>query len=233
MSEQHTTDLRSILAAARGELTERWEHYREDFGPAPSVQYAADVIHEIADGSVPVYTSELLALACEDNGLGTEEPEIGPAFDGSPTPTNIIAANVYERITADLFEHFEEIRAAADLLERAEQEGYDAGAAAGSWLLDGNSTEADARRLLVGIEEGDPEVLDELPSAPLSGEWADGPTPAGVLASLGLDEDADEAEDVLRAFEDGYARGVQDEAVLTARALLGLGAEGREGGEES
>jgi hypothetical protein len=114
MSEQHTTELASILAAARGELTERWEHYRDDFGPAPSVQYASDVIHEIADGLVPVYTSELLELACADNSLGTEEPELGPAFDGSPTPANIIAANVYERITADLFVRFEEIRREGD-----------------------------------------------------------------------------------------------------------------------
>ena len=43
------------------------------------------MIHEIADSSVPVYTSDLLALACADTSLATDEPELGPAFDGSPT----------------------------------------------------------------------------------------------------------------------------------------------------
>jgi hypothetical protein len=108
-----------------------------------------------------------------------------------------------------------------ELLERAEEEGYERGKAAGSWLLDGNSTEDAARRLLEGIEEGDPEVLDELPSAPLSGEYADNPLPRDVLDALEVDEDADHAEDVLRAYEDGFSRGVTDEALRSARVMLG------------
>lgn len=44
---------------------------------------------------LPRYTSDLLALACEDNALAVDTPELRPAFDGSPTPANIIAANVY------------------------------------------------------------------------------------------------------------------------------------------
>ena len=74
------------------------------------------------------------------------------------------------------------------LLEQADDEGYERGTAAGSWLLDGNSSEEAARRLLQGIEDGDPEILDALPSAPLSGEWADSPTPSEVLGWYGLDE---------------------------------------------
>ncbi len=115
-------------------------------------------------------------------------------------------------------EHVEYLR----YLEQAEQEGYEAGKAAGSWLLDGNSTEQAARALLRGIEDGDPEVMDALPSSPLSGEWADDPLPRDVLDGLGLDEDDDAAEDVLRAYEDAYSRGVEDEAVRSARAMLGL-----------
>lgn len=106
------------------------------------------------------------------------------------------------------------------IVEQAEQEGYDHGVTAGSWLLDGNSTSEAARRLLRGIEDGDPMVLDALPSSPLSGEWADSLTPADVLAWYELDEDDDAAGDVLRAFEDGFSRGVQDEAVRSATALL-------------
>jgi len=107
-----------------------------------------------------------------------------------------------------------------DVLERAEQEGFEHGVTAGSWLLDGNSSEEAARRLLTGIEDGDPEILDALPSSPLSGEWADSLTPADVLGWYDLDEDHEAADDVLRAFEDGFSRGVEAEAVRSATALL-------------
>ena len=107
-----------------------------------------------------------------------------------------------------------------EILERADEAGYEAGVAAGSWLLDGNSTEDAARRLLDGIEDGDPEILDALPSSPLSGEWADGLLPRDVLAEYGLDEQHEAADEVLSAFEAGYDRGVTDEATRSARALL-------------
>ena len=66
-----------------------------------------DAIHEIADSSVPVYTGDLLRLAAENLQLATEEPECGPAFDGSPTPVNIIAANVYAHLETTLWAAWE------------------------------------------------------------------------------------------------------------------------------
>ncbi len=104
-----------------------------------------------------------------------------------------------------------------NIVEQAEQEGYERGKAAGSWLLDGNSTAEAARRLLDGIEEGDPEILNQLPTSPLSREWADAPLPRDLLESVGMGEDDDDAEDVLSAYENAYSRGVSDEAVLSAR----------------
>ena len=65
-----------------------------------------DTIHEIADSSVPVYTYDLLHLAADNPNLAVDEPELGPAFDGSPTPVNIIAANVFEYIEAALWEYW-------------------------------------------------------------------------------------------------------------------------------
>lgn len=120
MADEHLTDLRSILRSAREEFQERWTNYRDDFGARG--EYASDVIAEIADSSIPVYTSDLLALACEDNSLVVEAPELGAAFDGSPTPANIIAANVYERVTADLFEAFDEIQKEATEDDHGEAE---------------------------------------------------------------------------------------------------------------
>ncbi len=107
-----------------------------------------------------------------------------------------------------------------EVVERAEQEGYDHGVAAGSWLFDGNRSEDAARRLLKGIEDGDPEILDQLPESPLSGEYADGLLPRDVLSWYDLDAEHDAADDVLRAFEDGFSRGVEAEAVRSATALL-------------
>jgi hypothetical protein len=96
------THLSALLADAREELRQRWAYYRDEFGP--HYDDPGDVIYEIADGAVPVYTRELLELALDDVSLATDTPEFGPAFDGSPTPANVIAANVYESICADLWE---------------------------------------------------------------------------------------------------------------------------------
>jgi hypothetical protein len=50
--------------------------------------------------------------------------------------------------------------------------------------------------------------------------YADGLLPRDVLGWFDLDEDSPEAEDVLCASEEGYSRGVEDEAVRSARAML-------------
>ena len=69
-----------------------------------------DTIMEIADSSVPIYTSDILQLAADNVSLAVAEPDIEPAFDGSPTPVNIIAANIYEEITQDLWNNLENIK---------------------------------------------------------------------------------------------------------------------------
>jgi hypothetical protein len=46
------------------------------------------------------------------------------------------------------------------LVAKAEELGRDAGKAAAGWVLDGNTTEEAYQRVLRGIEEGDPAVLD-------------------------------------------------------------------------
>ena len=76
-----------------------------------------DVISEIADTNVPIYNHDLLQLAADNMNLALVEPELGPAFDGSPTPINIIAANVYEYLTTELWDEWETIQ---EELEEAE-----------------------------------------------------------------------------------------------------------------
>ncbi len=77
-------------------------------------QYPEDRIMEMVDSSVPVYTSDLMAIAAADVFLATAEPEVGPAFDGSPTPANIVAANVYDRLNAIANEEWEKVKDEAE-----------------------------------------------------------------------------------------------------------------------
>ena len=107
--------LQEIQKDAREELRDRWANYSEEFCQGEP----HDVIHEIADSSVPVYTHDLMTLAAENNSLAVDEPELGPAFDGSPTPVNIIAANVFEAISEALWEEWREMEQEAEELEDA------------------------------------------------------------------------------------------------------------------
>ncbi len=102
---QDTQTLSSIIEDAAAELRDRWANYRNEFHQGEP----HDVIAEIADSSVPVYTYDLMQLAANNISLAVDEPELGPAFDGSPTPVNIIAANIYEAITEGLWDAWREI----------------------------------------------------------------------------------------------------------------------------
>jgi hypothetical protein len=93
-----TQTLQQIVDTAIEDLEERIKDENE-------TGYVGDVISEIADGSVPIYNADLLELAAQNNDLALSEPEIGPAFDGTATPINIIAANVYETIQQAPYEH--------------------------------------------------------------------------------------------------------------------------------
>lgn len=68
-----------------------------------------DLIHEIADYCTPVYTGELMQLAADNIDLATKQPELGPAFDGSPTPSNIVAANVFEHLEGVLWTEWDRL----------------------------------------------------------------------------------------------------------------------------
>ena len=66
-------------------------------------------LHEIADNAVPVYHADLLDIAANNNDVALREPELGPAYDGTPTPVNIIAANIYELVSEALNNRWQEI----------------------------------------------------------------------------------------------------------------------------
>jgi hypothetical protein len=105
----------------------------------------------------------------------------------------------------------------AALLDRARALGEERGRAAASWYFDGNTPDAAYAQVLAGIEEGDPAILDTFPADPLSGEWADDPTPKTLLEGLGLDLEDERADDLCGAYEDGFYSASAHEIERVAR----------------
>lgn len=91
------TTLQSLVDGAIDELKEQAQDAR-DIG---------DLIHEIADWWVPIYTHTILEVASSKIRLAFDEPELWPAFNGKPTPVNLIAANIYEAIVEALRDRYE------------------------------------------------------------------------------------------------------------------------------
>ena len=81
-----------------------------------------------------------------------------------------------------------------------------------------------AERILAGLDDGDPEILDGIPAPDLSGQWADGLTPRGLLDWIGADPDstrAAEAEsDLCDAYEDAFSRAATDAITKHLRGLV-------------
>ena len=94
--------LDKIVNDAREELRENM------FSHSPDID---ECISEVADSSVPVYTTDIRDIGSSNLDMATLEPELGPAFDGSPTPSNIIAANIYEHVQQALYEYKDELEA--------------------------------------------------------------------------------------------------------------------------
>jgi len=99
--------------------------------------------------------------------------------------------------------------------------GKEHGKNAGSWVIDGNTTEETARHIVQGIEDGDPEVLDSLPAPDLGGQWADSYTERDLFEELEISPDDPEADDAVMAYLDGFSEAVVDEVESSARHSAG------------
>lgn len=108
MSEERSPTMSEMIADAIEEFDEYWY---EDGKDDP---YPEDRCSEIADSSVPIYNYDLLHMAAQDNDLALSEPECGPAFDGTATPVNIIAANIYEALSNALYQRLYELQEDGD-----------------------------------------------------------------------------------------------------------------------
>jgi len=84
------------------------------FKDEPEMQYPEDMLSEIADSSVPVYTYELAQIAQSSMDVMLHENELPPAFDGTPTITNQIATAIYEIVQEELYERLQELQNEAE-----------------------------------------------------------------------------------------------------------------------
>lgn len=105
-----------------------------------------------------------------------------------------------------------------EALARAGRIGADEGRSAAGWYWDRTDPQReDFLKVLKGIRDGDPEVLDTFMSGSLSGEWADDRTPKTLFDEIGItdrqamlygDELCDEYE---RAFNQVYSDSIEIE----------------------
>ena len=101
------------------------------------------------------------------------------------------------------------------------EQGVKDGRSAGSCVIDGNTSDETCRKILAGLEDCYPEVLDMLPELRL-GEWADDPTVSDLLDAAGIEGTySDEYEDDLFfEYSDAWVEGMQSEVERACRARL-------------
>lgn len=104
----------------------------------------------------------------------------------------------------------------------AYQLGREAGEAAASWVVDGNTDVQIARGLLKMLDDGDPAAEQYLPRRPdLSGEFAEDLTPRGLYLEVTGNDPYSEADaDTIQALSDAWEDGVADTFELTCEAEL-------------
>jgi hypothetical protein len=107
-----TTTWWKLEKSARAEVRER-------AAALAAEPYPEDTLTEMADAWVPIYTSDLMDLAADNIDFAVLEPEIGPAFDGTPTPVNIVAANIYEALSEAIGDEWRMVQAEMEDSEEA------------------------------------------------------------------------------------------------------------------
>lgn len=83
-------------------LRERWNDYRDEFADEGAV------IHEIADGSVPVYNADRMTVAADPEVWG-REPDSSVHAEGADL-MQIVAVYIYDALCEALWAEYETLR---------------------------------------------------------------------------------------------------------------------------
>lgn len=115
------------------------------------------------------------------------------------------------------------------LSEAAKELGREHGSKQGEVVNDRNCNVEAARKIINGHEDGDPKIMDFCPN-PLSGEWADDPTPMALLDEIAnkvedpqslrgdiLDVDT---ENILDVYEEAYRDAFWESVLNTCKEII-------------
>ena len=103
-------DTRNIIGQAKLEFDDRIKEIQEEKGKDIDLtlpleeHYIDDIIHEIADNNVPIYTYDLLQYASNNFDLLQPNDLAGD----NPNVDKIIQSNIYEILMEDLYEYLNE-----------------------------------------------------------------------------------------------------------------------------
>ena len=101
MEEKKTYYMQDLYDQAIEELQDRLKEAGYGINDQFGRDYIDDVIHEVADGNVPIYTYDLLQYA--SNNFDLIEPN--DLCSENANVTQIISANIYELITEKLYDY--------------------------------------------------------------------------------------------------------------------------------
>lgn len=101
MEEKKTYYLSEIQRGAREELEDQIKWYEKE---APVEYDIDDLIAEVSDNNIPIYTYELLQYA--SNNFDLIEPN--DLAGDNPDVVKIIQSNIYELLMEDLYEYLNE-----------------------------------------------------------------------------------------------------------------------------
>ena len=100
MEEKKTYYLSELQREAREELEERIKWCREN----EEQENSDDLIAEVSDNNIPIYTYDLLQYASNNFDLLEQNDMV----DDQPDVVSIIQANIYELLMEDLYEYLNE-----------------------------------------------------------------------------------------------------------------------------
>ena len=100
MEEKKTYYLSELQRQAREELEDRIKWCREN----EEQENSDDLIAEVSDNNIPIYTYDLLQYASNNFDLLEQNDMV----DDQPDVVSIIQANIYELLMEDLYEYLNE-----------------------------------------------------------------------------------------------------------------------------